>query len=508
MPETAARAEVRRAEVVSVKTDGQRTECVLREASPVLVSKFLRGWILPGEIVELVLPPEAAGVGIEILVHKGPNSKSKDVYQAPIGYVTKPKEDRRGQFYLLAEVRGSGLGFTSMRLNCEVVRDYFYVAWRASPGKGEQPNFYEILRTSPAASLAELRLAYRLRELELKNASGRQVEFATAERAFNILAEPELRACYDALLRDSETPVLFPYGGFGSLLVEGERSRDGKTFFARRILSFSPDRRERRFKVRLRRFHFCAGHAVYRDPRRRLELVVDQAAMPLLWDPTWNQWKRLLGAKVDVQATFLQTGVYRMRGGKWDLASWEKALPSRISVTMPADINEQIEAARHTHHLFGQYADFFDRLRVCIQREPVAKSEIERLCREVGITGDFDVAQITWQADYEGFYYLQLLKRARTMYLFRDEYIFELERAIVVETPQLGRATYLFAEPRSLNGFLALYASATRGDIRHNRSNVAERLGFLGRVVHGMTQRAWLKELRWRLGEPTGCPDR
>ena len=31
------------------------------------------------------------------------------------------------------------------------------------------------------------------------------------------------------------------------------------------------------------------------------------------------------------------------------------------------------------------------------------------------------------------------------IYLFRDEYIFALERAVVVETPQLGNATYLFA---------------------------------------------------------------
>src|SRR2546426_11562555 len=130
-----------------------------------------------------------------------------------------------------------------------------------------------------------------------------------AERAFNILAEPELRGCYDALLRDPETPALFPYGGFGSLLVEGERSRDRTTFFAHRILAFSPDRRYLRFKAPLRKFQLCADRAIYRDARRRLELVVDRAVMPLVWDLTWNQWKHLLGAKADVHATFLQTGV-------------------------------------------------------------------------------------------------------------------------------------------------------------------------------------------------------
>src|SRR5947207_2550206 len=97
------------------------------------------------------------------------------------------------------------------------------------PNQEQRPTFYDALRTKPAASLAELRLAYRLRELELRGAGAAQGELAMAERAFNILADLELRACYDALLKNPETPVLFPYGGFGSLLVEGERSRDRTT---------------------------------------------------------------------------------------------------------------------------------------------------------------------------------------------------------------------------------------------------------------------------------------
>jgi hypothetical protein len=82
-----------------------------------------------------------------------------------------------------------------------------------------------------------------------------------------------------------------------------------------------------------------------------------------------------------------------------------------------------------------------------------------------------------------------------------SEYIFDLEKAIVVETPQLGHATYVFAKPRSMEGFLALYTRITKEDIRRNRDNVGERLGFLGRVAHGTNPRAWLKEMRQRLGE-------
>ena len=71
----------------------------------------------------------------------------------------------------------------------------------------------------------------------------------------------------------------------------------------------------------------------------------------------------------------------------------------------------------------------------------------------------------------------------------------------MVETPQLGHATYVFAKPRNMEGFLALYTRVTKEDIRHNRNNVGERLGFLGRVIHGTNPRAWLKEMRHRLGE-------
>ena len=43
--------------------------------------------------------------------------------------------------------------------------------------------------------------------------------------------------------------------------------------------------------------------------------------------------------------------------------------------------------------------------------------------------------------------------------------------------------------------------SILKEDIRGNRDNVAERLGFLGRIIHGENPRAWLKEMRHRLGE-------
>jgi len=96
---------------------------------------------------------------------------------------------------------------------------------------------------------------------------------------------------------------------------------------------------------------------------------------------------------------------------------------------------------------------------------------------------------------------LRLSRRARRIYLFREEYIFDVEKAVVVETPQLGHATYVFAKPRSMDSFLSLYTKIAKVDIRRNLNNVAEHLGFLGRVIHGTNPRAWLKEVGQRMGE-------
>lgn len=56
-------------------------------------------------------------------------------------------------------------------------------------------------------------------------------------------------------------------------------------------------------------------------------------------------------------------------------------------------------------------------------------------------------------------------------------------------------------KPRSMEYFLSPYARVSKEDIRRNRENVAARLGFLGRIVHGVIPRAWVKELRGRLGD-------
>ena len=485
--------------IARVQIGANPPECILANGATLVFPTLLAGYVAAGDEVRFPITSPSAPIRAEIYIKKPSHSgRSRELYHAPIGYVTQPNKDTRKRLFVSAEVRQSSLAMSSVFLPCEVLREYFYRVSRDRESAAE-PTLYENLRMPATASPAELRVAFKLRDLELQRNNAPKTERIALERAFNILAQPGLRACYDALLADPEAPALFPYGGFGVLLVAGERSRDGHTFFAHRILAFLPECRHRRFRAPMRQCDFHDDRALYRDNRRKLELWMDPAVLHITWDASWNQWKHLLGAKMEVDATFVQSGKYEHRHGNWELRLWETALPSRLEVKLPDGIQQQLEAAKKTYHRFGQYSAALDQIRERIESQAIEKAELEKRCSSLRIPSDFDVSLINWRPDYDRFFYDQLSHRARRIYLFRTEYIFELEKVVAVETPQLGHATYLFSKPIRIEGFLAIYIQVTKDDIRHNRGSAGEKLGFLGRVIHGPNPRTWLIELQQRV---------
>jgi len=72
---------------------------------------------------------------------------------------------------------------------------------------------------------------------------------------------------------------------------------------------------------------------------------------------------------------------------------------------------------------------------------------------------------------------------------------------VVVEVPQAGHATYVFSKPPDVKSWVWQYANTTRRDVRLNCNNIAEVLGFVGRIVHGKNKSEWLRELCIRTGE-------
>ena len=100
---------------------------------------------------------------------------------------------------------------------------------------------------------------------------------------------------------------------------------------------------------------------------------------------------------MEVNATFVKSGKYRWHRGKWELVTWETALPSRLEIKLPSDFAQQIEVAKRTYHRFGQYSPALDKIRSLVERNPMEKAEIERILSAMKVPGDFEVAQISWQ---------------------------------------------------------------------------------------------------------------
>src|SRR5260370_19873720 len=210
-----------RERIAKIERGTGRIECIFANGSTILISPVVAAHVSVGDEVCLPLVTPAAHPGTEIYVGKTSSASSpSDVYQVSIGYVSQPRQDKRGECFVTAEVLNGRLGISSIQIGSETLRDYFYVSDRQ--GKWEQQRtFYQVLQASPSASPTELRLAFKLRDLELRASRAPKSECRALERAFNILAQEELRACYDALLQDSLGPAVFPYGGFGALLVTG-----------------------------------------------------------------------------------------------------------------------------------------------------------------------------------------------------------------------------------------------------------------------------------------------
>ncbi|HWO37268.1 MAG TPA: hypothetical protein VNO32_51490, partial [Candidatus Acidoferrum sp.] len=209
--------------IAGTNRENTKTRCIFQDGASILVANFLASFIRLGdELTFATVKKDSLGSDSQILIF-GPSSgiRRRHLLQATIGYASLPRKDKREKLYVSAGVENPSLGISRIHLPCKTLRDYFYVGNRHQ-GWEQQPSFYALLRVDSTASTAELNLAFKLRCLELRSGKTDAGKIASVERAFNILGRPELRACYDSLLADPECSTLFPYGGFGALLVAGE----------------------------------------------------------------------------------------------------------------------------------------------------------------------------------------------------------------------------------------------------------------------------------------------
>jgi hypothetical protein len=169
----------------------------------------------------------------EVLIRRQPpRARPQQFLFATIGHVIRPKASETGGFYVRAKLPNCSGKPKSLFLPASALRRYFYLLG----GDDRGPSLYALLGAAETSSPGDLRLAWRFRSLEFDEAGSQARNRAQIERAFNVLANPELRNCYDAMRKDEDAPALFPYGGFGSIFVEGHLSEEGEAFFADRII--------------------------------------------------------------------------------------------------------------------------------------------------------------------------------------------------------------------------------------------------------------------------------
>ena len=495
--------------VAQLRPDGSAVRCVLSDERSLTLSRFLASFIRPSD--QLEFDPTAADPMRELRVVQNTPRRPRELYFVPIGYVTQPKPDKRDEYFVRAEVIDGRLGIRHLYLPNQAVRDYFYFGNRRRAGCEEQ-TLYDLLRTVPTAAPADLRLALKVRLLELQTDAAPKDQIQAVERAFNLLAHPDLRSCYQALLLDPGCARAIPLRRISARCSPPENSR-------RTVRPFSPGRSCRSSRTvgsggsgRLSgkssssmtmRFIATAGESGS-DPGSDLASSCVRPDVEPVAAP--GQHKIWRGGDIR-QEREIPASRRRVASGRLGDGSAQSRSKSHSRVTckkswrMPA--RRTTDSASSSTPSSGS-ASGWNMSRSSAQ-------ELDRICDELRIPPDFDIAQISWKPDYDWFYYGQLRKRTRKMFLFRDEYIFELERAIVVEVPQQGHATYVFSRPANLDQWVREYARTLKDDIRQNRANVAERLGFLGRVMHGRNPRRpgygnsarglvnqWTTHSRWR----------
>ncbi|MEZ5399164.1 MAG: hypothetical protein R2729_05805 [Bryobacteraceae bacterium] len=467
----------------------KKVECRLDDGSSLHLPAFLGKFIKRADVVK-VLPP-----GKDDLLVKRSISRFRlqCLLYTTVGYVAQPRLSENGVGFLArVELPERFVGPKTMFLSGDAIRHYFY----ALTNSNTPQSLYALLGVLEAATPADLRLAWHVCQLESGATATKPSERVWKERALNILSHPDLRKCYDTLRHDENAPPVFPYGGFGSILVQGDLSNDGEAFFADRILAYKPEMQSRRVSLLLRQCEFLADRVICRDPRRKLEVMLDSGLLPSIdWDLTWNNWKHWLRSRIDVDATFVRAGKYRLRGGEWILRTWLTALPSRLRVTVPEGIAADVERAKAINSLLGEHAEVVERIRAEVQDQPVEHLQIQDWFDRLGTSSHLRPQQVTWGADCDPYYFEQLRRRSTTWFLFRREYLFVWTNVLVAEIPQLGHATYVFAKPEDVSAFMRRYSCVTRADIRRNRDNVATDLGFVGRVVRGRKKKRWLNDV-------------
>jgi len=424
-----------------------------------------------------------------------------DLVQILIMAAGPPKRDRHGGGFVILDAIAAQHGISKVLVTAAQIRDYFFAPDRSAAWE-QQPNWCEVLRVRKSSTPAEIRLAYRVRRLELK-ANGDESNHslqAQLARGLQMLLDPDLRQSYFSLVENPEANIAFPPWTVGCLRALGQRKDD--LFVVRDFVGFVPRAEDRTLRLPLRRFRFDDGEAIYRDARKRTIIRFDSCLLPMQWTDEWNTWAHLALGSMTVKATFWQQTRFRRTEAGFQPTVWSQPFQTTLVVQNPSSIAPRFAAARAFWEHFHPHADIVALLRARLEQEAIETQEAAQWCQAHGVRSPVEARWINWEPDYEEAYYRELAARAKAVYLFRNEYLFLFDQTVVSEIPQAGHACYIFHPNTSLTAFLRSYAQTTRHAIRTEPKIARNTLGYAGRIPHVKDLSVWIKKIERAFTSP------
>jgi hypothetical protein len=217
--------------VAAIPTD-EGLRCELRRGRMLAFGPEWRGQISVTDRLYVAEDVTVADRSTPLYVERGGRL---DLAQIPITAAAPPKRDRRGHGF---DATAAQHGISKVLATAAQIRDYFFAPERSAQWT-RQPSWFEVLRVRKNSTPAEIRLAYRVRLLELKTngSESNRALHAQLARGLQLLLDRELRRQYLLLLEDPDTSVAFPPWTVGSLRALGQKK--GDLFLGRAILSAS-----------------------------------------------------------------------------------------------------------------------------------------------------------------------------------------------------------------------------------------------------------------------------
>jgi hypothetical protein len=424
-----------------------------------------------------------------------------DLAQTPITAAAPPKRDRHGRGFIMLDASAAQHGISRVLVTAAQIRDYFFAPDRAALW-AEQPSWFEVLGVRKNSTPAEIRLAYRVRTLELKTNGGESKRSLQAQlaRGLQILLDPDLRRDYLLLLEDPDASVGFPPWTVGCLRALGQKK--GELFLVNELVRFFPRTEERSVRLALRRFRFEGPEAVYRDARKRILIRFDSSVLPMQWTDEWNTWAHLALGSVTVKAMFWQQTRFRRTENRFQPRIWSQPFQSTLTVQNSSSVAPRFETARAFWGHFHPHADVVALLRARLEQEAIEAQQAAEWCHVHGVRPPVEARWINWEPDYEEVFYRELAADARAIYLFRNEYLFVFDQTVISEIPQAGHASYVFRPNTSLDSFLRSYAQTTRHAIRTEPKNARTTLGYAGRIPHLKDLSVWIEKIARTVASP------